>query len=174
MIDLPTYLQYPRIERLYPFLERDYEEASQIIKLQKAVLGSGKKQLRDTFCNFEDCLIHEDLPEFYSEKITYHLVERYNDYENRDQEIVEDINHKLIYAEEEAAAGAGAGVEFQEEKSSEGESEFKEGGTLEKFKFWKKKTFMDGGGHSCHFGEEDSKSIEVEHSCIDFTILIIG
>jgi hypothetical protein len=28
MIDLPTYLNYPRIERLYPFLERDYEEAS--------------------------------------------------------------------------------------------------------------------------------------------------
>jgi hypothetical protein len=88
MIDLPTFLQYPRIERLYPFLERDYEEASQIIKLQKAVLGSGKKELRDTFCNFEDVLNHPELPEFYSEKITYNLVERYNDYENRDDEIV--------------------------------------------------------------------------------------
>ena len=66
MIDLPTFLTYPRIERLYPFLERDYEEASQIVKLQKAVLGSGKKALRDTFCNFEDSLNHPDLPEFYS------------------------------------------------------------------------------------------------------------
>ena len=28
MMDLPTYLKYPRIERLYDFLERDYEEAS--------------------------------------------------------------------------------------------------------------------------------------------------
>jgi hypothetical protein len=35
MIDLPAFLNYPRIERLYPFLERDYEEASQIVKLQK-------------------------------------------------------------------------------------------------------------------------------------------
>jgi len=33
MIDLPAFLNYPRIERLYPFLERDYEEASQIVKL---------------------------------------------------------------------------------------------------------------------------------------------
>ena len=53
MIDLPAFLNYPRIERLYPFLERDYEEASQIVKLQKSVLNSGKQQLRDTFCNFE-------------------------------------------------------------------------------------------------------------------------
>jgi hypothetical protein len=101
MMDLPTYLQYPRIERLYPFLERDYEEASQIIKLQKAALGTGKKNLRDNFCNFEDALSHPDLPEFYSEKITYHCVERYNDYENRDEEIVNDINHKLTLHEEE-------------------------------------------------------------------------
>jgi hypothetical protein len=28
MIDMPRFLNYPRIERLYPFLERDYEEAS--------------------------------------------------------------------------------------------------------------------------------------------------
>lgn len=28
MIDLPAYLTYPRIERFYDFLERDYEEAS--------------------------------------------------------------------------------------------------------------------------------------------------
>lgn len=98
MIDLPTFLEYPRIERLYPFLERDYEEASQIEKLQKAALGSGKKELRDAFCNFEDVLNHPDLPEFYSQKITYNLVERYNDYENRDDEIVGDINHKIVHA----------------------------------------------------------------------------
>lgn len=51
---------------------------------------------------------------------------------------------------------------------------------LDKLKFWKGKkinTFMDkdGKAHSCHFGEEGEElNIEVEHSCIDFTILIIG
>ena len=33
---------------------------------------------------------------------------------------------------------------------------------------------MDGNEHDCFFGEEDENQIEVEHSCIDFTILIIG
>ena len=52
-----------------------------------------------------------------------------------------------------------------------------EGGRLEKLKFWKGKkvkTFMDGHEHTCAFGDTDDKTIEVEHSCIDFTILIIG
>jgi hypothetical protein len=44
--------------------------------------------------------------------------------------------------------------------------------------FWKGKkinSFMDGKEHSCLFGAEfEKKNIEVEHSCIDFTILIIG
>lgn len=32
-----------------------------------------------------------------------------------------------------------------------------------------------GRSHSCHFGtDEEKNNIEVEHSCIDFTILIIG
>jgi len=59
------------------------------------VLKTGKQQLRDTFCNFEDYLTHKELPEFYADKITYHCVERYNDYENRDEEIVDDINHRI-------------------------------------------------------------------------------
>jgi hypothetical protein len=243
MIDLPTFLEYPRIERLYPFLERDYEEASQIVKLQKAALGSGKKELRDTFCNFEDFLNHPDLPEFYSEKITYNLVERYNDYENRDDEIVGDINHKLIHAsmaaqeaaeeeerereEEEIEMRMIAAPPAQRESSREASSpapkvqkkatkptpkskgkssprktasprpnvafkkaaddsdEFDEGGSFEydggakesSWKFWKGKkvtTFMDEKDHSCGFGEENTKTVEVEHSCVDFTILVIG
>ena len=66
-------------------------------------------------------------------------------------------------------------VEFQEEDNSD-KDEFNEGGMLDKLKFWKGKkinTFMDkeGKAHSCHFGEEDEQmNIEVEHSCIDFTI----
>jgi hypothetical protein len=68
----------------------------------------------------------------------------------------------------------------KEDKMSDHDDEFNEGGMMDKLKFWKGKkinTFMDNQGkaHSCHFGEEDAgKNIEVEHSCIDFTIMIIG
>ena len=77
--------------------------------------------------------MNPDLPEFYHDKITYHCVERYNDYENRDNEIVEDINHKLSNAHDDTAAAAA--VEFKEEKSSD-DDEFKEGGVMDKLKFW--------------------------------------
>ena len=40
-------------------------------------------------------MTHPDLPEFYAEKITYHCVERYIDYENRDEEIVVDVNNGI-------------------------------------------------------------------------------
>jgi len=76
--------------------------------------------------------MNPDLPEFYHDKINYHCVERYNDYENRDNEIVDDINHKISNAQDETAAAA---VEFKEEKSSD-DDEFKEGGVMDKLKFW--------------------------------------
>lgn len=64
--------------------------------------------------------------------------------------------------------------EFDEGGSSD---EFDGGAKESKWKFWKGKkvqTFMDDKEHSCGFGEENSKTIEVEHSCVDFTILVIG
>lgn len=110
------------------------------------MLGSGKKALRDTFCNFEDSLNHPDLPEFYAQKITYHTVERYNDYENRDDEIVDDINHKIAHGHNETSPDA-PDVTFKEEKDSDDNGdEFNEGGLKEKLMFWKGKkinTFMD-------------------------------
>jgi hypothetical protein len=80
-------------------------------------------------------------------------------------------------AEADEMPAEGAAVEFKEEKSSD--DEFKnEGGGMDKWKFWKGKkvkTFMDNKEHSCGFGSEGvEKNIEVEHSCIDFTIMIIG
>jgi len=181
MIDLPAFLNYPRIERLYPFLERDYEEASQIVKLQKSVLNSGKQQLRDTFCNFEDYLTHKNLPEFYADKITYHCVERYNDYENRDEEIVEDIHHKIKLAETppEVEFVPAADSDNEDKMEKEGGEDQYEGGKkarmhslLNRMKCWKHIAFFKDDDHQCD--DERKKTVEVEHSCIDFTILIIG
>ena len=65
--------------------------------------------------------MHPDLPAFYKNKINYHLIERYYDYENRDDEIVADINHKLDERHVHDHAAPHADVKFEKDKSSDDE-----------------------------------------------------
>jgi hypothetical protein len=51
MLDLPKMLQQPKIERIFPFLERDYEEYLLTQKDQDEVYTSKIK--KNEFCNFE-------------------------------------------------------------------------------------------------------------------------
>jgi len=66
MLDLPKMLQQNRIERIFPFLERDYEEFLLTQKDQDDVYTSKIK--KNEFCNFEQFLSHPDLPPFGAEK----------------------------------------------------------------------------------------------------------
>jgi hypothetical protein len=66
MLDLPKMLQQKNIQRIYPFLERDYEEYLLTQKDQNEVYTSKIK--KNEFCNFEQFLSHPDLPPFAASK----------------------------------------------------------------------------------------------------------
>ena len=66
MLDLPKMLEQPNIERIYPFLERDYEEYLLTQKDQDD--GYTRKIKKNEFCNFEQFLSHPDLPPFASQQ----------------------------------------------------------------------------------------------------------
>lgn len=135
MLDLSIMLKMPRIERLYDFLERDNEELVQIEKLLKQSQIDGEKQFKHEYCNFEDFLNHPDLPPFAHERVGYHVMERCQDYHNKEQEVIQQVVAKDPYMT--------WGVAGFEESTNVTYS-------------------------------KKEKNVEVEHSCIDFTKVIIG
>lgn len=66
MLDLPKMLQQQKIERIYPFLERDYEEYLLTQQDQDDVYT--RKINKNEFCNFEHFLSHPDLPPFAAQR----------------------------------------------------------------------------------------------------------
>jgi hypothetical protein len=97
MMELPRMLQLPRIERLYDFLERDFNEAKTIEKENQEALAHGEKQMKSKYLNFEDFLNHPNLPPFMSRQINYHMKERFNDHHNSEQEVISEIVEKNPY-----------------------------------------------------------------------------
>lgn len=81
MLDLPKLLDSELIERMYPFLERDHEEYMKIQENQENVHGDIEK-LEAQFCNFEDFIVHPELPPFSKDKVQYHVMQDFIDYHN--------------------------------------------------------------------------------------------
>jgi len=90
MIDLTRFLQLPRIERLYDFLERDYAEMIEIEKRLRQSQASGD-DFEVEFLNFEDFMNHPDLPPYSDEKIKYHVKERFTDFHDKKLEVIGEI-----------------------------------------------------------------------------------
>lgn len=86
MLDLPKMLHQNKIERIYPFLERDYEEFLLTQKDQDDVYTNKIK--KNEFCNFEQFLSHPDLPPFACERKAYHVKESFSDFHNAEVEII--------------------------------------------------------------------------------------
>jgi hypothetical protein len=80
MLDLPKMLQQKNIERIYPFLERDYEEYMLTQKDQNDVYTRRIKG--NEFCNFEQFLSHPDLPPFSAFRKAYHVKKTFADFHN--------------------------------------------------------------------------------------------
>jgi hypothetical protein len=95
MLDLPKMLKQPKIERIYPFLERDYEEYLATQKDQDEVYT--RKINKNEFCNFEQFLSHPDLPPFASQRKQYHVKSNFADFHNSEQEIISEIVEKDPY-----------------------------------------------------------------------------
>lgn len=90
MLDLPKLLDDDLVERIYPFLERDYEEMQQIEDDMDDVHMVAEAQ-NAQFCNFEDFIINPDLPQFSSEQVSYHVMSNFIDYHNTEQELLCEV-----------------------------------------------------------------------------------
>lgn len=90
MLDLPVILKFELIERIFPFLERDHEETVQIKRDQEKMHtreSVGKAQ----YCNFEDFILHPQLPPFATEPINHHVKDSFIDYHNAEQELLCEV-----------------------------------------------------------------------------------
>jgi len=81
MLDLPIVLDFELIERIFPFLERDHDEFMQIQDDQDN-MHSKEETDKAQFCNFEDFILHPNLPPFASEPVNYHVMQSFIDYHN--------------------------------------------------------------------------------------------
>ena len=97
MLELPVHLKMPRIDRIYDFLHRDYAETQQIEKENQESLAHGEKQMKARYLNFEDFLNHPFLPPFMSEKASYRAKDKFKDFHNCEQEIIQEIVKKNPY-----------------------------------------------------------------------------
>ena len=127
MVDLARFMQLPRLERLYDFLERDYDEMMAIEEKLRASQASGSREYQPEFLNFEDFMNHPELPPYSDELIKYHVKERFNDFHDKKQEVVGEVLER------------------------EGKHEASE-----------------------YLAENRKTNIEVEHSSIDFSLVIVG
>lgn len=82
MLELARMLELPRIERLYEFLNRDYEERTENEQASKAAQVNENKSISSRFLNLEDFNNHPHLPTFLSEKQNYHVKYRFDDFHN--------------------------------------------------------------------------------------------
>lgn len=96
MLDFPKFLQQNNVKRIFPFLERDYEEYQQTLKDQDEVYVVKNKQ-RNQFCNFEEFLSHPKLPPFGTDQKSFHVKETFHDFHNSEKEIVNEMIEKDPY-----------------------------------------------------------------------------
>lgn len=92
MLDFPKFLQFPNIKRIYPFLERDYEEYLQTKQDQEDVYV--KQTETKNFCNFEQFMSHPELPPFGSEQKAFHVKQNFTDFHNSEKEILREMIEK--------------------------------------------------------------------------------
>jgi hypothetical protein len=90
MFDLPKMLQLPRQERIYPFLERDFEE-NKIIEQESAEAIRNNKSYTANLLNFEDFIFEPELSPYQSKEVQYKIKERFRDFHNYKNEIIREI-----------------------------------------------------------------------------------
>ena len=73
MLDLPKILDCDLIERIFPYFERDHEEYKQI-QADQDNIHIDQSKLNAPFCNFEDYIVHPELPPFSNEEVSYHVM----------------------------------------------------------------------------------------------------
>lgn len=88
MMEIPRLLQLPRIERLFPFLTRDYAEMRINKEEEKVAAVSNSKISTGKFLNMENVLHSNKLPQFLSKPVNYHIQHRFEDHHEEDNEIV--------------------------------------------------------------------------------------
>lgn len=94
MLDFPKFLQFQNIKRIYPFLERDYEEYLQTKQDQEDVYVKPTDSKSKNFCNFEEFMSHPQLPPFGSEQKAFHIKQNFVDFHNSEKEIVQEMIDK--------------------------------------------------------------------------------
>lgn len=106
MLDLPSYLHQPIITRIYDFFERDADEIDTIKEREKDMYKASHVPYKPLFCNFEDFTQHPKLPPFSNARITYHLIEKFQDFHNHEVEVLKEV----IESEPEAQWGVELGI----------------------------------------------------------------
>jgi hypothetical protein len=91
MLELPRLLQLPRIERLFDFLTRDYEERKANEEENAKAMASDDKIIIGKHLNFEDVINHPSLPQFLSKEKNYHIKYRFKDFHNDKREIIDEL-----------------------------------------------------------------------------------
>lgn len=92
MLELPKFLHFPLINRIYDFLDRDHDERKAIKDDQDKNYDENQKT--HEFCNFEDFLNDPKLPAFQAEKVQYHQMERFKDFHNYEKEMTQEAINK--------------------------------------------------------------------------------
>ena len=82
MMEIPRLIQLPRIERLFPFLTRDYSEKRLNEAQEKEAAIRNSKVSTANFLNMEDVLMSSDLPMYLSKPVNYYLHHRFEDPHN--------------------------------------------------------------------------------------------
>jgi len=106
MLDLPSYLHQPIITRIYDFFERDADEIDTIKERERDMYKASHVPYKPMFCNFEDFTAHPKLPPFSNARITYHLIEKFQDFHNHEVEVLKEV----IESEPEAQWGVEHGI----------------------------------------------------------------
>ena len=88
MLDLPVMLKQPIIKRLYDFFERDEEEHQAIHESHSRAASQDVHRDYQQFCNLEDFIIHEELPQYSDKDKEYMHKYYFEDYHNRIEESI--------------------------------------------------------------------------------------
>lgn len=170
MLELPRLLQLPRIERLYGFLTRDYEERKANEEENALAMASDDKVVIGKHLNFEDVINHPSLPQFLSKEKNYHIKYRFKDFHNDKREIVDELVNLNEYDKLKVKSIKSVFVPQKYRRSSsivpDGQS--LADGVEDPFEV------AHTPRTKAKKGKQEQRNIEVEHSSINFTKVIIG
>lgn len=130
-----------------------------------AAMQSDDKVVYASALNFEDVINHPQLPQFLSKKKNYHLKYRFKDFHNDKREIIEDLEHLNQYDSMKVKSVGKMLIPKKFRGRTQSIIEAEDQAKLEA---------ADDAAAAKEAADKKKNNIHVEHSCINFTKVIIG